>query len=81
MKGLKVEDNGKIISKDENKKLYISFESFGRGGCLLLDYKDGTKESYGDEYFCTVEWKHATDYQYVAGVELQNPMTVNHTYR
>ena len=80
MKGLKIDDQGKIVSKEEPKVFYITFESFGSGGCLLVDFKDGTKESYGDEYFCTVEWKQATDYQYVAGVELQNPMTLNHTY-
>lgn len=81
MKGLKIDDKGKIGSKNEKKTFFISFESVGRGGCLLIDFKDGTKKSYGDEYFCTVEWKHAKDYQYVEGVELENPMSLTHTYQ
>ena len=81
MSGLKVDDKGKIGSKDETKIFYVSFESLGSGGCLLIDYKDETKKSYGDKYFCTVEWEKAADYQYVDGVELQNPMTITHVYR
>ena len=80
MSGLKVDDKGKIGSKDEIKIFYVSFETLGSGGCLVIDYKDGTKKSYGDKYFCTVEWKKAASYQYVEGVKLQNPMTVTHVY-
>ena len=81
MKGLKIDDRGKIGSKNEKKLFYISFESLGSGGCLLVDFKDGTKKSYGDEYFCTVEWNQATDYKYQEGIELENPMTVHHSYQ
>ena len=80
MKGLKIDDQGKITSKNEAKTFYITFESFGTGGCLIIDFKDGTKNSYGDEYFCTVEWERAKEYEYVRGIELQNPMTITYSF-
>ena len=81
MKGMKIDDKGKITSKNEAKRFHITFESFGTGGCLLVDFKDGTKNSYGDEYFCTVEWKYGQEYEYVPGTKLQNPMTLTHSYQ
>ena len=81
MKGLKIDDHGKITSKNEEKQFTITFESFGTGGCLLFDFKDGTKNSYGDEYFCTVEWERAKEYEFVPGFGLQNPMTIAYSFK
>ena len=81
MKGLKIDDHGKITSKNEEKKFTITLESFGTGGCLLIDFKDGTKNSYGDEYFCIVEWERAKEYEFVPGFGLQNPMTIAYSFK
>ena len=81
MKGLKIDDLGKITSKNEVKRFYIRFESLGTDGCLIVDFKDGTKSSFGDEYFCTVEWKEAKEYEYVRGHELHNLMVITHSYQ
>ena len=81
MKGLKIDDHGKITSKNEEKFFTITFESFGTGGCLLIDFKDGTKNSYGDEYFCQVEWERAKEYEFVPGFRLQNPMTITYSFK
>ena len=76
-----MDDNGKITSKNEEKLFTITFDSFGTGGCLLIDFKDGTKNSYGDEYFCTVEWERAKEYEFVRGFRLQNPMTITYSFK
>ena len=75
-----VDDKGLIGSKNETKLFYVRFESLGSGSCLLLDYKDGIKRSYGDKHFCTVGWQ-TPGYQYVEGIELKNPMIISHVYK
>ena len=74
-----VDDKGLIGSKNETKLFYVSFESFGKGACLLIDYHDGIKRSYGDKHFCNVEWNRP-GYKYIDGVELKNPMVINYVY-
>ena len=77
VRGLKIGDEREITVKDETKWFYLDFESIGAGTCVFMDFQDGIKQSFGDEYFCS-EW--APDIEYVPGVEMELPVIITHTY-
>lgn len=77
VRGIKVDDNNEITSKDEVKWFYIDFESIGAGTCIFMDFQDGIKQTFGDETFCA-EW--APEVEYIPGVPMVLPVTITHTY-
>ena len=54
--GVKINDFQIITVKEQMKEFEVSFESFGSGACILIDFKDGVVKTFGDETFCN-EWK------------------------
>lgn len=77
VRGITVDDYNELSAAEEEKWLFIDFESVGAGTCVTVDFDDGIQQAFGDEYFCA-EW--APDVEFLPGVSMEPPVAITHVY-
>ena len=65
------------FSSEEEKYLFLQFESVGAGTCVHVDFKDGIEQAYGDENYCG-EWR--PNVEFVPNTPITNPTEIPHIY-
>ena len=78
VRGLIIDDGHVITTKEEPKWFELEFESIGAGTCIMMDFKDGIVQTFGDDWYCN-EWQ--PDVEFVPGVPLGVPVQIDHVYQ
>ena len=78
VRGIKIDDFQIITTKKQTKDFEISFESVGAGTCVVVDFKDGSLRTFGDEIYCQ-EWQPDVRYD-PTFVALGSSQTLSHVF-